>query len=108
MQKHNPLNIEPLYQSEQTLSDVERTLLHFPEIVERAIAEYAPQHIVTYLLELARTFNAFYAGNQIIDASDIQTSSHRLALAQTTAIVLKTDLHFLVSKLQKECSVLIL
>lgn len=93
--KAQPLNIEPLYQSEQTLSDVERTLLHFPEIVERAIAEYAPQHIVTYLLELARTFNAFYAGNQIIDASDIQTSSHRLALAQTTAIVLKNGLTLL-------------
>ncbi|MCC6520546.1 arginine--tRNA ligase [Candidatus Nomurabacteria bacterium] len=89
------LNIDPVYQFHQTLSDVERTLLHFPEIVERAIAEYAPQHIVTYLLELARTFNAFYAGNQIIDASDIQTSSHRLALAQTTAIVLKNGLTLL-------------
>ncbi len=93
--KTQPLNIDPLYQSEQTLSDVERTLLHFPEIVERAIAEYAPQHIVTYLLELARTFNAFYAANQIIDASDTQTSSHRLALAQTTAIVLKNGLTLL-------------
>lgn len=90
--KAQPLNIDPVYQSHQTLSDVERTLLHFPEIVERAIAEYAPQHIVTYLLELARTFNAFYAANQIIDASDIQTSSHRLSLAQTTAIVLKNGL----------------
>jgi arginyl-tRNA synthetase len=93
--KAQPLNIEPLYQSEQTLSDVERTLLHFPEIVERAIAEYAPQHIVTYLLELARTFNAFYAANQIIDASDIQTSSHRLALAQATSVVLKNGLTLL-------------
>ncbi len=45
---------------------LERTLLHFPEILERAAKELEPHHITTYLTELASAFNAWYAAERII------------------------------------------
>ena len=36
-----------------TLSDLERVLYRFPEVVERATSEYEPHYVTTYLTELA-------------------------------------------------------
>ena len=57
-----------------------RWLERFPEVVKRALAEYAPQLVATYLIELASAFNAYYAQNQIINLEDKKTSEYRLAL----------------------------
>lgn len=94
IEKGQALGLERKYVSGNP-SDVERTILHFPEIVERAISEYAPQYIVTYLLNLAQEFNSFYSANKIIDESDVNTSSHRLAIAHATQIVIKNGLRLL-------------
>ena len=77
----------------QTIS-LERLLERFPKIVERASLEYAPHHIVTYLIELAGEFNSFYASHKIIDASD-PTSPYRLALTEAFANVMTTGLDLL-------------
>jgi arginyl-tRNA synthetase len=63
-------------------------------VVARAGKEYAPHHIVTYLIELAGEFNRFYASHRIIDAAD-PTSPYRLALTQAFACVMHSGLGLL-------------
>ncbi|KKU21126.1 MAG: Arginine-tRNA ligase [Candidatus Nomurabacteria bacterium GW2011_GWA1_46_11] len=70
--------------------EVERLLYRFPEVVEKAGKEYAPHYIVTYLTELAGSFNNFYAHEQIID--DSPESPYRLAIAKAFNIVMKNGL----------------
>jgi arginyl-tRNA synthetase len=88
-------NISPEIKNGQTISDIEKYLYRFPEIVESAISEYAPNHIVTYLLEIARAFNSFYGAHKIIDLEGREISAHRLAIARATQIVIKNGLKLL-------------
>ena len=44
---------------------LERMLTRFPRVAERAEEEKAPQHIATYLTQLAGEWNAFYANERI-------------------------------------------
>ncbi|MDQ3014442.1 MAG: arginine--tRNA ligase [bacterium] len=78
----------------EELSSLEKKLYIFPEIVERAAAEYAPQYIATYLIELAAEFNAYYAQHKIIDLKD-KTSPHKVALTEAVSWVLKNGLYLL-------------
>ena len=75
-------------------TDLERMLERFPDVVSRAGSEYAPHHIVTYLIELAGEFNSFYASHKIIDQSD-PTSPYRLALTKAFAEVMASGLNLL-------------
>ncbi len=68
---------------------LEKLLLRFPEVVERARLEYAPHHIVTYLTELASAFNSYYANHKIIE------SPYRLALTKVFAQTMKNGLWIL-------------
>lgn len=69
-----------------------RTVYRFPEVVEEAYALNAPQQVVTFLTELASTFNGYYATTTIIDPLDIPLSQVRLALVSAFAIVMKNGL----------------
>lgn len=73
--------------------EIERLLYRFPEIVERAGAEYAPNYIVTYLTELASAFNNFYAHEQVLD--DSPESAYRLAIVEAFKTVMKNGLTIL-------------
>ena len=73
--------------------EVERLLYRFPEIVERAGAEYAPNYITTYLTELASSFNNFYANEQVI--GDSPESQYRLAIVEAFKNVMKNGLNIL-------------
>lgn len=70
--------------------DIERLLYRFPEVLERASKEYAPHYITTYLIELAGTFNNFYAKEQII--ADDPESLYRLAITEAFNTVIKNGL----------------
>lgn len=76
--------------SERETHDVERLLYRFPEVIERAGKEYAPHYIVTYLTELAGSFNNFYAHEEIL--GDSPESSYRLAITKAFNIVMKNGL----------------
>ena len=88
-------NIAAEIQIGNEVSDIEKLLYRFPEVVESAVFEYAPNYIVTYLLEIARSFNSFYGANKIIDVENPETSSHRLAIARATQIVIRNGLQLL-------------
>jgi arginyl-tRNA synthetase len=76
------------------VSEVEKILYRFPEIVERAGEEYAPNYIATYLIQLSSVFNGFYANNKIVDKED-KNSAYRLAITKAFSIVLKNGLKLL-------------
>lgn len=73
--------------------EVEKLLYRFPEIVERALADFAPHYITTYLIELSGAFNNFYAHEQVI-SEDVQ-APYRLAIAQAFKVVMKNGLTIL-------------
>ncbi len=76
------------------ISNVEKLLYMFPEMVERAAHDYAPNYIATYLIALAAEFNSYYAQNKIVDSKDTE-SPYRVALTEAVAHVLKNGLHIL-------------
>lgn len=49
---------------------IERTIVHFPEVVARAARELAPNLLVNYLTELASEWNSFYAKEQILGSPE--------------------------------------
>ena len=73
---------------------VERILIHFPDVVSRAVRDYAPHHVVTYLVELASAWNTYYAAQKIVDPND-PYSPYRVALADAVATTLKNGLTLL-------------
>ncbi|MBI2038860.1 MAG: arginine--tRNA ligase [Candidatus Niyogibacteria bacterium] len=75
------------------IGELEKVLFAFPDVVERAQKEFSPHHVCTYLIELARAFNRYYAEERIADAGE--QAAYRTALASATGIVLKNGLHLL-------------
>jgi arginyl-tRNA synthetase len=72
-----------------------KLLDRFPEVVLQATTDYAPSHIVTYTLELARAFNSFYGNNIFINSENREQSENYLALAQATRQVISNALDML-------------
>ncbi len=73
---------------------LERQLIHFPEIVSRGIEEWAPHHMVIYLLALAQEFNSWYANTQIFDENDV-SSPYKLAITKAFYTTMKNGLYLL-------------
>ena len=71
---------------------LERLLLRFPEVADRAASEYAPHRIASYLVTLAGAWNGFYAKNKIIGSPE---ESYRLALTGAVFTALKNGLFLL-------------
>jgi len=71
----------------------EKLLYRFPSIVERALDDYEPHYITTYLTGLAGAFNTWYAQEKILDGS--AEASYKLALARAFQITMKKGLWLL-------------
>ncbi|HVZ76224.1 MAG TPA: arginine--tRNA ligase [Candidatus Paceibacterota bacterium] len=52
---------------------IERLIVHFPEVVERAARELEPHYVTTYVTELAGAFNSWYASERMIVDGAITT-----------------------------------
>ena len=76
------------------VSEVEVMLSRFSEVVERSGGDMAPHYIATYLIELARVFNAYYAKVKIVDAKD-EYSPYKLALTSAFMQVMRSGLDIL-------------
>jgi arginyl-tRNA synthetase len=73
--------------------EIEKLLYRFPEVVERAMHEFAPHFVTTYLTELAGSFNNFYAHEKVLD--DSPESAYRLAIVSAFKTVMKNGLTIL-------------
>jgi arginyl-tRNA synthetase len=47
-------------------SPLERRLVHFPDVLERAAQEFEPHHVTTYITEVAAAFNRWYGAERFI------------------------------------------
>lgn len=72
---------------------LERLLYRFSSVVERASIEYEPHYVTTYLVELASSFNGFYANERIVDATD--NPGYKLALTNAFQITMQNGLWLL-------------
>ena len=78
----------------QVTYEIEKILYRFEEVIEEVVAEDAPQKLVTYLTELASSFNSFYAQEKIADVED-EFAPYKLAVAKAVQQTLKNGLHLL-------------
>ena len=76
----------------EELGILERTLVHFPEVVERAAQELEPHYITTYLTELAGVFNSWYAHERVVGGT---YPSYGLLLVSAVESVLRQGLFLL-------------
>ncbi len=83
------------------LSQLEKFLLRFEEVTERARNENSPHLITTYLIELAGVYNQLYAVKQIINKED-PLSPYYIAVTRAFRDVLTKGLWFLGIKVPKK------
>lgn len=84
--------IDPMVTHEGT-NVLHKKILQFPDTVLRASAEREPHYITTYLIELAREFNAYYANTVVLN--DSLDQPYKLALVKMTSQTLKSGLDLL-------------
>lgn len=80
---------------------VERLLTRFDDIALRSAAEYAPQHLATYLIDLAGAFNSFYNANMILDEKNAE-SAYRIELTRSFRDTMIAGLSLLGIKVPKK------
>jgi len=88
------INISEIKNTTDTVSDVEKILARFPEVVENSITNWAPHYVTTYLCELAQSFNSWYAHTQIIDEAN-PNMNYNLAITKSVAQVMQNGLWLL-------------
>jgi arginyl-tRNA synthetase len=87
--------VKPSFKKVPTeISELEKAIYHFPEIVFKAGKEYEPHFLILYLTELAGIFNRYYAQNKIVDKAD-EYSPYKVALTNSFAQVMKNGLWML-------------
>lgn len=72
-----------------------QSLMSFHSLVLGAAENYKPHLLCTYLYDLAKRFNAFYHDCSIGHAETESLKQARLALAESTGLVLKQGLSLL-------------
>lgn len=88
----------PNEEAPYSLNDAEsweiiKLLQGFAANIERAAEKYDPSIIAKFAIQLAQSFNRYYAHTRILDESEERDS--RLALCYATAVVLKESLRLL-------------
>lgn len=70
-------------------------LLQFSEALDRVVADYRPNHLTSYLFELASRYSEFFENCPVIKAESDSLRTSRLALCDLTARTLHRGLQLL-------------
>jgi arginyl-tRNA synthetase len=84
----------PVDVSDPAEAALAKTLLRFPETLDRALADYRPNVLAAYLFDLAQAFTAFYDACPVLKSEE-PTRTHRLRLSDLTARVIAKGLALL-------------
>ncbi len=76
------------------ITNLEKLLYRFPEIVSRSLADYSTHHITIYLTELAQAFNSFYGNTHILNVED-KNAPFYVALTESFSTTMKNGLYLL-------------
>lgn len=71
--------------------EVERLLYRFEEVVEEALTERSPHVLTQYLIEIASSFNTWYAKEKLVEHTD-PLSAYKLSVAEAVASTLQNGL----------------
>jgi len=83
------------------ITELEKAMYYFPEIILKAQQNYEPHFLVLYLTELAGIFNSYYARNKIADKKD-EFSPYKVALTNAFAAIMKNGMWLLgINSLEK-------
>jgi arginyl-tRNA synthetase len=88
-----PTSNEVIIQNQQE-RDLIHTLMNFHHVVQQATEQYRPSVLTSYLYDLGRVYNSFYAECPVGSAAE-PVRSFRLNLSQATASVLKKGMSLL-------------
>lgn len=72
--------------------DVLKKIGDFPQVIADAAKQRAPHRVTTYIHELASHFHSFYNANKVLDASNVELTSARLALITAVKTTLANSL----------------
>lgn len=72
-----------------------RALNHFPEVVQNAAENLAPNLLCNYIYDLAQKFNGFYNKHSILTNTSQEVTDFRLILTESVGQVLKNGLNIL-------------
>ncbi len=89
------------FEGQASISQLEKLISRFPDMVTRARREFAPQHLASYLIALAGAFNSFYAAQVIVDKND-PLSLYRVAVTQSFVTVMNNGLWVLGIKIPQK------
>ncbi len=64
-------------------------ILEFKNILEKAVHNYNPTYLATFLMELAQDWSSFYANNSVLNAESAELKKSRLLLAKKVLEVLE-------------------
>jgi len=84
----------------EKVADIERILHRYEEILQIVSQEYAPQKLVSFLVEVVSLFNNYYSNNQII--SEDMYSPYKIALTKAVGIIITNGLDILGIKVPKK------
>lgn len=84
----------PLKDCPLEITDLEKLLYKFPEVVEYSEDSLQPHHIATYLTELASAFNTFYGNTKILESGNKYMTYH-LSLVKAFYLTMKNGLWLL-------------
>lgn len=87
-----PANLDNLQWDEVSFPIV-KLLMDFPTTLEKANEHYDPSEVAKYIIDLAKTFNKYYAHIQILEENSGKTA--RLSLVYAVTVVLKEGLRLL-------------
>jgi arginyl-tRNA synthetase len=88
--------VDPVYH------DVALLLLQFPNVIEAAVADYAPNVLAEYLFRLAQSVNKFYQTVPVLIEPDEAKRGAALAVLSLSARILTTGLDLLGIKVPKQ------
>jgi len=92
--KAKDLSFENWNEIPQDITDLEKLLYQFPEVVERSYSKLEPHHIATYLTLIASAFNSFYGNTKILD-KDNKFITYHLNLVESFYQTMKNGLWLL-------------
>lgn len=87
-----PANLDNL-QWDGVSFPIVKLLMDFPTTLEKANEHYDPSEVAKYVIDLAKTFNKYYAHIQILEENSGKTA--RLSLVYAVTVVLKEGLRLL-------------
>jgi len=94
LEKAKGMGLEPNTElASHDVTPLEKLLYRFPEVVVRAREEHEPHYITTYLVELAATWNSWYAVEKIIDESPV--APYKLAVVDAFRRTMEHGLYLL-------------